>query len=60
MLNNLEEWLKKIAIHNSLNPTHGFNCVCMDQFIREFRALFTVYDSNVQNRINYIIRTALS
>jgi hypothetical protein len=35
-----QEWLDKIKKHNEENPSHGIGCVCMDESIREFRAMF--------------------
>lgn len=37
MARSLEEILSDVVQHGKDNPNHGFNCTCMDQFIREVR-----------------------
>jgi lipoate synthase len=36
--------IEEIKQHYKDNPTHGTNCVCMDQYAREIRNAFTVSD----------------
>lgn len=35
-----EEWMQKLSEHNTENPSHGTNCVCMDEFCRELKKMF--------------------
>lgn len=54
----LETTVQEVACHNQLQADHGYNCSCMDEYIRRIRVLLTGLDVNTQERIRYILRTA--
>ncbi len=33
----ISEWAAAIVAHSDTHPTHGVNCICMDEFARELR-----------------------
>lgn len=37
-----------VAIHEYNNPTHGFNCSCMDSLIRELRQVIIAEKLNLE------------
>lgn len=63
----------EIRLHVQASPTHGYNCICMDNLIREVRGMvregvttagsrkrkIVDEDGNVAERVRYILLTAL-
>lgn len=45
---SLVDVLNAVKVHHNDNPTHGTNCACMDQFVRQVRAM--VREANPQHR----------
>ncbi len=33
----IPEWAAAVVAHSDTHPSHGFNCICMDEFSRELR-----------------------
>lgn len=59
-LTSLPEILEYIIDHHAFNPTHGLDCACMDKAIRAFKQMIHCQDYKLQQRIDYVLRSALS
>lgn len=56
---DLSEIILMIKKHHRENRDHGINCACMDEWIRELRRATSAIDSQMQSRIDYVIRAAI-
>lgn len=67
----LAEICSDIRMHVQASPTHGYNCICMDNLIREMRGMIREHtvtagphshapeDNMVGVRLRYVLETAL-
>ncbi len=58
-MNTVEDVLEWVRVHSRTHPTHGINCACLDQCIRELRVMTRCEFPNEQLRVDYVLRTAL-
>ena len=59
-MSDLKEIILLIEVHQEIFPSHGFDCACMDKYIQSVRKMLKSDDNNSQNRIDYVVRTALN
>lgn len=55
----IDDIRKQIELHHEENPSHGYNCSCMDKYIRSARTLLTAENKDAQMRIDYVILKAI-
>lgn len=60
-LRPIEKVLEEIDAHSVEFPSHGYNCICMDNYIREVRKLVgnTKVGSRLSDRRLYVLQTAI-
>ena len=57
--NSFSKFILLVRLHHEENPTHGYNCACLDAYIGELRRATKVPNKEVQRRIDYVLLAAL-